>query len=64
MAFKITVWFILTLMSTLWLGWYGLNTKEKVAIDNIGRYTEETPNTVCRGGFVTFESYFTRTRSM
>lgn len=28
MAFKITVWFILTLMSTLWLGWYGLNTQQ------------------------------------
>ncbi|HEN3479670.1 TPA: HAMP domain-containing histidine kinase [Yersinia enterocolitica] len=28
MAFKIIVWFILTLMSTLWLGWYGLNTQQ------------------------------------
>ncbi|HDL6509566.1 TPA: GHKL domain-containing protein [Yersinia enterocolitica] len=28
MAFKITVWFILTLMSTLWLGWFGLNTQQ------------------------------------
>ncbi|HDL7636102.1 TPA: GHKL domain-containing protein [Yersinia enterocolitica] len=28
MAFKITVRFILTLMSTLWLGWYGLNTQQ------------------------------------
>ena len=28
MAFKIAVWFMLTLMSTLWLGWYGLNTQQ------------------------------------
>ncbi|CNH40301.1 two-component sensor kinase [Yersinia thracica] len=28
MAVKITVWFLLTLISTLWLGWYGLNTQQ------------------------------------
>lgn len=28
MAVKITVWFVLTLISTLWLGWYGLNTQQ------------------------------------
>ncbi|WP_145496351.1 sensor histidine kinase [Yersinia bercovieri] len=28
MAFKITVWLTLTLISTLWLGWYGLNTQQ------------------------------------
>ena len=28
MAAKIAVWFILTLMSALWLGWYGLNTQQ------------------------------------
>ncbi|EEQ10094.1 hypothetical protein ymoll0001_730 [Yersinia mollaretii ATCC 43969] len=28
MAIKITVWLTLTLISTLWLGWYGLNTQQ------------------------------------
>ena len=28
MAVKITVWLILTLISTLWLGWYGLNEQQ------------------------------------
>ncbi|CNJ40637.1 two-component sensor kinase [Yersinia aldovae] len=28
MAIKITAWLILTLISTLWLGWYGLNVQQ------------------------------------